>query len=44
LFEGLPNEAQANHLTKKLNEIKDKGFYLCPSFDIESPLFDSKRY
>lgn len=44
LFAGLPNPTQANHLTKKLNEIKDKGFYLCPSFDINSPLFDSKRY
>ena len=44
LFAGLPDETQANHLTKKLDDIKDKGFYLCPSFDIESPLFDSKRY
>jgi len=44
LFAELPEATQAQHLFDYLQTIKSRGFYLCPSFDIDSPLFDSKRY
>jgi hypothetical protein len=38
------DEMQANALNRYLLDLHDRGFYLCPSFDPDSPLFDSKRY
>ncbi|WP_020535759.1 MGH1-like glycoside hydrolase domain-containing protein [Lewinella cohaerens] len=35
---------QANKLNDYLNDLHNRGYYLCPSFDVDDPLFDSKRY
>jgi hypothetical protein len=44
LFAEIPNVEQALELNKYLWSLHERGFYLCPSFDVDSPLFDSKRY
>jgi len=44
LFAGVATEDQATKIAKYLQKIHDRGFYLCPSFDIDSPFFDSRRY
>lgn len=44
LFAEIPNQEQANQLNSYLRSLHDRGFYICPSFDVDSPLFDSKRY
>lgn len=44
LFAGAASKEQAQHLANYLQDLHDRGFYLCPSFDVDSPLFDSKRY
>jgi len=44
LFAELPNPAQAQELNNYLQNLHKRGFYICPSFDVDSPLFDSKRY
>lgn len=44
LFAEVATASQAELIAKYLQEIHDRGYYLCPSFDIDSPLFDSKRY
>ncbi|NNE28553.1 MAG: glycoside hydrolase [Saprospiraceae bacterium] len=44
LFAEVPNETKAKSLNKYLTDLHDRGYYLCPSFDVDSPLFDSKRY
>jgi len=44
LFANVATKKQATHIANYLQNIHDRGFYLCPSFDVDSPLFDSKRY
>lgn len=44
LFAGIPSEKQAKKLSDYLQELADRDYYLTPSFDVDSPLFDSKRY
>jgi hypothetical protein len=44
LYAGIPNMDQAAQLNDYLWSLHDRGFYLCPSFDVDSHLFDSKRY
>ncbi len=44
LFAGVATKAQAKYIADYLQNLHDRGFYLCPSFDVDSPLFDSKRY
>lgn len=44
VFANLANQDQVIKLANYLTNIHNRGFYLCPSFDIDSPLFDSKRY
>ncbi len=44
LFAGIPNEKQAAALHGYLADLHKRNFYLCPSFDVDSSLFDSKRY
>ena len=44
LFGNIPNDDQANSLNRYLKGLHDRGFYICPSFDVDDPLFDSKRY
>lgn len=44
LHGGIPNSRQAELLKNYLLNLHDRGFYTCPSFDVDSPLFDSKRY
>lgn len=44
LFAGIPDAAKAAKLNAYLQELSSRGYYLCPSFDVDSPLFDSKRY
>lgn len=41
---GIPSEAQAKSLNDYLQSLHTRGYYLCPSFDVDDPLFDSKRY
>ena len=44
LFAGLADENQASHIEQYLLDLHRRNFYLCPSFDVDSPAFDSKRY
>ena len=44
LFANIPNESKATRIKDYLDVLSSRGFYLCPSFDVDSPLFDSKRY
>ena len=44
LYAEIPTTRQAEKLNNYLNDLHDRGFYICPSFDVDSPLFDSKRY
>lgn len=44
LYAEIPDQARAERLKQYLQNLHEKGFYICPSFDVESPLFDSKRY
>lgn len=44
LFANIPDSSKAKKLNQYLQDLSNKGYYLCPSFDVESPLFDSKRY
>ncbi len=44
LFAEVADSTQAESLATYLQSISDRGYFLCPSFDIDSELFDSKRY
>ena len=44
IFSEIISDKQAGLIHAYLKDLHDKGYYLCPSFDVESPLFDSKRY
>ena len=44
LYAEIPKTVRAQKLNDYLKNLHDNGFYICPSFDVESPLFDSKRY
>ncbi len=44
LYAEIPNPRQAKSLNNYLWSLHERGFYICPSFDVDSPLFDSKRY
>lgn len=44
LFAGIPTAHQAECFNDYLQKLNKRGFYICPSFDVDSPLFDSKRY
>lgn len=44
LTAGIADNNQAKALKDYLQKLHDRGFYLCPSFDPDSPRFDSKRY
>jgi hypothetical protein len=44
LFAGIPDKAKASKLNDYLLSLNKRGYYLCPSFDVDSPLYDSKRY
>ena len=44
LYAEIPTPEQAQLLNDYLWSLHERGFYICPSFDVDSPLFDSKRY
>ncbi len=44
LYGEIPNEQQANQLNDYLWSLHERDYFICPSFDVDSPLFDSKRY
>ncbi|MEL6590230.1 MAG: trehalase family glycosidase [Bacteroidota bacterium] len=44
LFAGIPERGFAERLESYLKDLHQRGYYLCPSFDVDSPRFDSKRY
>ncbi|WP_109829406.1 MGH1-like glycoside hydrolase domain-containing protein [Reichenbachiella versicolor] len=44
LFAQVASGQQAAHLQDHLVHLHNNGYYLCPSFDVDSPEFDSKRY
>lgn len=44
LFAQIPDDTKAAKLNAYLQELSNRDYYLCPSFDVDSPLFDSKRY
>ncbi len=44
LFAEIPTSTQAEKLKNYLQSLHDRNYYICPSFDVDSPLFDSKRY
>lgn len=44
IFAQIPDQEKANSINEYLKSISNRGYYLCPSYDIDSPHFDSKRY
>ncbi len=44
LYAEIPNTVQAHKLNDYLLDLHQRGYYVCPSFDVDHPLFDSKRY
>ena len=44
LFAGIPSQTQAEKINEYLISLHQRGYFVCPSFDVDSPLFDSKRY
>ncbi|GAB5555516.1 MAG: trehalase family glycosidase [Saprospiraceae bacterium] len=44
LYANIPTKEQASVLNDYLLSLNERGYYTCPSFDVDSPLFDSKRY
>lgn len=44
LFAEIPDATKAGKLNDYLQSLSKRGYYLCPSFDVDSELFDSKRY
>ena len=44
LYANIPTVNQAELINKYLMSLHARNYYLCPSFDVDSPLFDSKRY
>ncbi|MEM8486667.1 MAG: trehalase family glycosidase [Bacteroidota bacterium] len=44
LYAEIPTGDQAAALNTYLQSLHQRGYYICPSFDVDSPLFDSKRY
>jgi len=44
LFANVATTDQAQHIVDYLWDLHHKGYALCPSFDVESDLYDSKRY
>ncbi len=40
----LASQDQVNRISDYLIRLKKRGFSLCPSYDVDSPKFDSKRY
>ncbi|MEO0898573.1 MAG: trehalase family glycosidase [Bacteroidota bacterium] len=44
LFAGICKAERANLLIEELSQMYQKGYLLCPSFEIAHPLFDPKRY
>ena len=44
LYAGIPTADQANSINEYLVSLNERDYFICPSFDVDSPLFDSKRY
>lgn len=44
LFAGIPSTERAASLDEYLRVLHDRGYYLCPSYDVDSPFYDSCRY
>ena len=44
LFAQIPDQEKASRINDYLKSIAERGYYLCPSYDVDSPNFDSKRY
>ena len=44
VFAEIPTNAQAKIINNYLLDLHNRSYYICPSFDVDSPLFDSKRY
>ena len=44
MFAECATQSQASSMALYLKNISDRGYYLCPSFDVDSEHFDSKRY
>ena len=44
LYANIPTGEQAKELNNYLWSLHERGYYICPSFDVDNPLFDSKRY
>lgn len=44
LFANIPDTTKSQKLNDYLTDLSIRGYYLCPSFDVDSELFDSKRY
>lgn len=44
MYAEIPTEEQGQSINEYLSSLHNRGYYLCPSFDVDHPLFDSKRY
>ena len=44
LFAEIPNQLQASKMNGYLHDLHRRNYFICPSFDVDSHLFDSKRY
>lgn len=44
LYAEIPSDDRAMHINNYLLSLHERDYFICPSFDVDSPLFDSKRY
>ncbi|MEL6591765.1 MAG: trehalase family glycosidase [Bacteroidota bacterium] len=44
LFAGIPDKMQAARINQYLIDLHQRNFFICPSYDVDSDRFDSKRY
>ncbi len=44
LFASIPDQGKAKRINDYLQNLSSRGYYLCPSYDVDSPNFESMRY
>lgn len=44
IYTDIPSKQQADSISQYIMDLHDRDYYVCPSFDVDSPLYDSKRY
>jgi hypothetical protein len=44
IFGNIPTKEQGDMINSYIKSLHQRDYFVCPSFDVDSPLFDSKRY